>query len=229
MTAIKVDGSEVTQPVSDGGGSLTVDNSGTFAVQATLQAGTNAIGKLAANSGVDIGDVDVTSVVPGTSATSLGKAQDSAVGATDTGVAMLAVRADAAAAMTPAAGDYSTLRTDKYGALKTTNLPDAVSVVKFAVIDNATSGDNTIVAAAGVGVKIRVLSVFLMSAGTTTVRFESGASGTALTGQMNCTAQSGFVLPFNPAGWFETATNTLLNLELSAAISVDGCLTYVEV
>jgi hypothetical protein len=262
MTALKVDGSAVTQPVSDGGGSLTVDNAGTFAVQATLQAettkvigtvnvaaaqtiavtnagtfatqstlqaGTNAIGKLAANSGVDIGDVDVTSVVPGTSATSLGKAQDSAVGATDTGVAMLAVRADSSAAMTPAAGDYSTLRTDKYGALKTTNLPDAVSLVKYAVIDNATSGDNTIVAAAGVGVKIRVLSVFLMSAGTTTVRFESGASGTALTGQMNCTAQSGFVLPFNPAGWFETATNTLLNLELSAAISVDGCLTYVEV
>jgi hypothetical protein len=39
-----------------------VKNSGTFAVQATLQAGSAAIGKLAANSGVDIGDVDVTSV-----------------------------------------------------------------------------------------------------------------------------------------------------------------------
>lgn len=31
-----------------------------------LAAGTNAIGKLAANSGVDIGDVDVTSIAPGT-------------------------------------------------------------------------------------------------------------------------------------------------------------------
>ena len=39
MTALKVDGSAVTQPVSDGNGSLTVDNAGTFAVQAT-QAGT---------------------------------------------------------------------------------------------------------------------------------------------------------------------------------------------
>jgi hypothetical protein len=39
-----------------------VTNAGTFAVQvdAALPAGTNAIGKLAANSGVDIGDVDVT-------------------------------------------------------------------------------------------------------------------------------------------------------------------------
>lgn len=51
-------------PIDDAGGSLTVDNGGTFAVQvdASLPAGSNAIGKLAANSGVDIGDVDVTSL-----------------------------------------------------------------------------------------------------------------------------------------------------------------------
>lgn len=42
-----------------------VKNSGTFATQATLQAGTAAFGKLAANSGVDIGDVDVTSISAG--------------------------------------------------------------------------------------------------------------------------------------------------------------------
>lgn len=45
-----------------------VTNAGTFATQATLQAGTAAIGKLAANSGVDIGDVDVTSIATGTNA-----------------------------------------------------------------------------------------------------------------------------------------------------------------
>ena len=42
-----------------------------------LAAGTVAIGKLAANDGVDIGDVDVTSIIPGTGATNLGKAEDS--------------------------------------------------------------------------------------------------------------------------------------------------------
>lgn len=60
---------DVTNPIAlkgnvtivDGGGSITVDNGGTFAVQSTLQTGSNTIGKLAANSGVDIGDVDVTS------------------------------------------------------------------------------------------------------------------------------------------------------------------------
>ena len=46
---------------------------------------------------------------------------------------------------------------------------------------------------------------------------------------MNLVANTGFVLPYNPAGWFETASNTLLNLELSAAVSVDGALTYMEV
>lgn len=49
-------------------GSHAVTNAGTFAVQvdAALPAGTNAIGKLSANSGVDIGDVDVTSIAAGT-------------------------------------------------------------------------------------------------------------------------------------------------------------------
>jgi hypothetical protein len=69
----------------------------------------------------------------------------------------------------------------------------------------------------------------MISAGTATARFESGASGTALTGQMNLVANSGFTLPYNPGGWFETADNALLNLELSAAVSVDGSFSYVEV
>lgn len=99
---------------------------------------------------------------------------------------------------------------------------------KFAIIDAATSGDNTLVASVS-GKKIRVLAAFLVAAGTVNVRFESGAGGTALTGQMNLIANTGFVLPYNQAGWFETAATTLLNLELSAAISVDGCLTYIEV
>lgn len=85
-----------------------------------LAAGTNAIGKLAANSGVDIGDVDVTTVgtiTPGTAATSLGKAIDSAVGATDTGVAMLGQRFDSPTTLTPVTGDYAVPRLDSVGRL----------------------------------------------------------------------------------------------------------------
>jgi hypothetical protein len=117
----------------------------------------------------------------------------------------------------------SILRTDAMNAGGTSLLTP-----KFAVIDAASSGDNTLVAAVA-SKKIRVLAVMLIAAGSVIVRFESGAGGTALTGQMELVAQAGFTLPFNPVGWFETAVNTLLNLELNAAISVDGCLVYVEV
>lgn len=139
--------------VDDNGAALTVDNAGTFAVQATLAAettkvigtvnvaaaqtlatvttvsavtaitnalptGTNAIGKLAANSGVDIGDVDVTSVIPGTGATNLGKAEDAAHTSGDTGVMGLAVRRDADTALVSADGDYAPLQVNAAGSLK---------------------------------------------------------------------------------------------------------------
>lgn len=99
----------------------------------------------------------------------------------------------------------------------------------FAIIDAAASGDNTLLAAQGASNKIRVHQLFLVAGGTVTVRFESGAGGTALTGQQALVANTGFVLPFSPIGWFETAANTLLNLELSAAVSVDGSFAYTVV
>jgi hypothetical protein len=45
----------------------------------------------------------------------------------------------------------------------------------------------------------------------------------------NLAANGGYVLPYNPVGWFETASNTLLNLNLSAANAVRGSITYIEV
>ena len=84
-----------------------------------VAAGTEAFGKLAANSGVDIGDVDVTSIIPGVGATNLGKAIDTATGGTDTGVLALATRDDALGSLTPAEGDNVQLRTDANGALWT--------------------------------------------------------------------------------------------------------------
>jgi len=92
-------------------------------------------------------------------------------------------------------------------------------------IDHAASGDNTLVAAQ-TGKRIIVHQLFLVAAGAVNVRFESGAGGTALTGQMNFAANGGIVLPFSEQGWFETAQSTLLNLELSGAVSVDGSLKY---
>lgn len=103
------------------------------------------------------------------------------------------------------------------------------SVPKFAVIAAAGNGDNTLVAAV-TGKKIRVLAGSLTMTGTAvTIRFESGAGGTALTGQMTPLQGTTIELPFSPVGHFETAAGALLNLELGGAQSVAGWLVYIEV
>jgi len=68
----------------------------------------------------DSQDVDVLSQIPGTGATNLGKAIDTAFGGTDTGVAILAVRDDTLSSLTPAEGDWVPLRTSSTGALHVT-------------------------------------------------------------------------------------------------------------
>jgi len=104
----------------------------------------------------------------------------------------------------------------------------AIRGIKRAIISGATSGDNTLVTAV-TGKKIRVLSLFLVAAGAVTVRFESGAGGTALTGVMSVAANGALVLPHSDAGWFETAAAALLNMELGGAVQVSGALVYQEV
>ncbi len=99
---------------------------------------------------------------------------------------------------------------------------------KYAVINAAGAGDNTIVAAV-TGKKIRVISYALVAITANTCRFESGASGTALTGQMSLGITGVLSSGFNPMGHFQTADGALLNLELSAATNVSGHVTYLEV
>ena len=112
----------------------------------------------------------------------------------------------------------------------TSTIADGLTALqpKFAIIDHASSGDNTLVSAVA-GKRIRVLNIVMVVSGTVTIRFESGASGTALTGQIALTAQTGFAPGFDPTGHFQTAVGQLLNLELSDAVSCDGWLKYVEV
>ncbi len=89
------------------------------------------------------------------------------------------------------------------------------------VIDHATNGDNTLRAADELRV-ITVLSLALVPSADVTVRLESGAGGTALTGQMVMAAKVPFVLPHNDHGWVQTKRGELLNMELNGAVSVDG-------
>ena len=88
-----------------------------LATDISLPAGTNGIGKLTANSGVDIGDVDVTDVIPGTGATNLGKAQGSVHGAGGTGVMILAVHTEDQVHTSVADGSHEALIVDSLGSL----------------------------------------------------------------------------------------------------------------
>lgn len=79
-------------------------------------------------------DVDVTRVIPGTSATSLGKAEDAAHSSGDTGVMALSVRQDSAAALAGTDGDYQPLTTDASGLLRVN-----ASGVAIPITDNSGS------------------------------------------------------------------------------------------
>jgi hypothetical protein len=147
--------------------------------------------------------------------------------ASTTASAVAAVRNDDLAALAGTDNELAPLQVSENGALFV--CLSANDDYKYAAIAASTSGDNTLVAAAGSGIKIRVLAYVLVAAGDVTARFEDGASGTALSGQMDLTTNSGVSAPYNPAGYFETTANTLLNLELDAAVSVAGHITYIHV
>lgn len=105
------------------------------------------------------------------------------------------------------------------------------SEAQYAVIDAATSGDNTLVAAVA-GKRIRVLACALVAAGAVTAAFEShdgDETGVAVTGDLDMAADQSLVLGFNPLGWFQTAPGELLNLTLGGSVAVGGSLTYVLV
>lgn len=90
----------------------------TLATNVGLPAGTN-----------NIGDVDVLSLVPGTGATSLGKAEDDPHASGDVGVAILAVRDDTLNVRSGAENDYEPLHTTGDGSLWVTPTPSPLSGV----------------------------------------------------------------------------------------------------
>ena len=89
---------------------------------------------------------------------------------------------------------------------------------KFAAISSTDDGDTV---APVSGKKIRVVAMFFVVAGATTVKFQSGAT-TDKTGAMSFAANGGISLPYNPNGWFETAAGEKLNHVLGSAVAIAG-------
>lgn len=93
-------------------------------------------------------------------------------------------------------------------------------------ISAALLGNNTLIAAQA-GKSIFVLSYELVVAGAVTIDFQSGASGTSLSGVQSLPANGIKVLPHNPTAWFNTAVGALLNLSLGGAVQVSGSIQWV--
>lgn len=153
---VTVTGAGGTFPVTDSGGSLTVD--GTVAA---TQSGTWNIGTVTTVSSVtaianalpagtnNIGDVDVLSLVPGTGATNLGKAEDAAHSSGDVGVMMLAVRQDSQTALA-ADGDYLPPTIDAAGGLRVSVVSGASGGTSSADDADFTAGSTSGTPAMGV-------------------------------------------------------------------------------
>lgn len=102
--------------------------------------------------------------------------------------------------------------------------------INHANVDAGASGDNVLVAGV-VGKRIRVISCFVIAGGAVFAYFVDGAD-TDLAGSASNTIKiaesSGFVLPFNQGGWFQTGIGESLDINLSGAVSVAGSLSYIE-
>ena len=96
----------------------------------------------------NIGNIDVLTVITGTGATNLGKAEDAVHASGDTGVLALGVRIDTAnSSLVSAASDYSPLQVDQFGRLWThVGTMDANSGVDIGDVDvlSIAAGDNNI-------------------------------------------------------------------------------------
>jgi hypothetical protein len=95
-----------------------------------------------------------------------------------------------------------------------------------AVIAESTSGDSALVAAV-TGERYRVKALAISCAGTVNAKFRSGT--TDKTGLFYGVANTQVVLPYNPAGWFETDAGEALNINLSAAVAVGGQIVYERI
>ena len=99
---------------------------------------------------------------------------------------------------------------------------------KFAKIVASAAGITTIVALVA-GKKIRVLRWSVVCNAAVNVKWQSSVTPTDLTGLYYFAINGGISEDYCKVGHFETVSGEALTINLSAAIAVGGCLTYVEV
>lgn len=206
-------------------GKVTACNTGAVVISGALPAGSAAIGKLAANSGVDIGDVDVTSVP----ADPFGVNADAA---SATGSISAKLRFIAGTGIpitgTVTVGSHAVTNAGTFAVQNNGHSKTILSTGGSA----SSSGNNTLVAAGTNRLKVFAFSLSTTSTTAMTCIFQSGAGGTELWRcilQAPTSVSTGANLSVAAPAWlFATASATLLNLNLSSANAVHWSVSYFD-
>lgn len=183
-------------------------------VSAVLEAASVAIGKLAANSGVDIGDVDVTSAIITGGAT----AHDAADAGNPIKIGAKAEATPSTATMV-ADGDRTDAFSDLDGAILVRNgrtLGDMVTE-RVSNTDGASTASTNFGATASTRNVITGYSVYNASATAGYLDFRDGTAGAILwTVPLPATGGANFAIE---GGIFRTTANTALAYDVSAALT----------
>jgi len=158
-----------------------------------------------------------------------------------------AVRNDDLATLADTDNEIAPVQVNSSGALYTENSPQvdylfdgsAKCTIKRWQSAEAASGTNTLMTAVATK-KFRVLSLAVFATSDTEVSFYfEDADNAACLGTSSSkfivdisgsSGPAGFVMGYNPAGWFETPTaNKDFEINLSAAVSVNVVIQYIEV
>lgn len=153
-------------------------------------------------------DVDVTRVIPGTTATALGKAEDGAHTSGDVGVMDLGVRNDTMADFSGADNDYTPKSVTLKGHTLTANAPRGRKVFQTTTITSSTSETTVLAAAASTFHDVYGVIVANTSATATDITFKDATTGTT---RFNIYAPAGdtrgFMLPIDAAYTQATVNN----------------------
>lgn len=180
-----------------------------------LPTGSNAIGKLAANSGVDIGDVDVLSMP----AVAGAAAHDAAVSGNPVRIAGRAMLANGTAV---AEDDTADIATDNQGrVIVTPHVPRDLVLQGTATL--TTTGETTILAAVA-STFLDVTKLVLTNSSTTATRVQvrDATSGT-IRMEVALAANGGAVIDFGSVPMIQTAVNNNWTVQLSGAVTSIYC------
>ena len=159
-----------------------------------------------------------TSIVPGTAATNLGKAEDAAHASGDTGVFMLGVRYETQGTAPNAANDYSLIQVDDLGKLVCMPYGPPVNQVQGVTAAITNTADTAVIASGGAGVRNYVTGVTLVNSSATATVVELKDGSTVIWrgyAPANGTSSAQFLTPLKGtaatainAACLTTATNT---------------------